>query len=274
MAMAAMTPLILSGSVGDRGTDNKPADVLAVRSRLAAIRQASEQEGIPLNGTGYIKRPVAFAMELAGPPSYPSRFGGGSQFGLTTTLDEALVEWIRQFQSLFMKFPDGIVQPGGVTAKFLSNWRVSPISTDVEWQGNLKTAWLMVSPLLPTGSYCSSGFRSPEKQKRIMDDYFLKEFARELKSKLGKRYDEIVAMTGDQRYVSMAPELKAIDQPVALPGRSLHGRGKAFDIGKGSNGEEFRNEQMKICRMVAGANSRLFSGRIIKERKCVHVEIV
>jgi len=270
MAMAALTPLILSGSVGDRGAENKPADVLAVRSRLSAIRQASQQEGIPLNGTAYIKRPVSFAMELAGAPSYAAGFGGGSRFGLTVPLDEALVEWIRQFQSLFMKFPDGIVQPGGVTAKFLSGWRISPISAGVQWQGELKTAWLMVSPLLPPGSYCSSGYRSVEKQKQIIDEMFLTTYVLELKGKLGKRFDDIVAMTGDPRYVAMVPELRAIGQKVALPGRSPHQRGKAFDIGGPSDAE-----QVRVCKMVAGANPRLFNGQAYKERNgCVHVEIV
>ena len=92
----------------------------------------------------------------------------------------------------------------------------------------------------------------------------------ELKGKLGKRFDDIVSMTGDPRYVAMVAELRAIGQTVVVPGRSPHQRGKAFDIGGPSDAE-----QVRVCKMVAGANPRLFNGGAYKERTgCVHVGIV
>lgn len=188
----------------------------------------------------------------------------------TGGLDEVALDWLLEFQSLFMRIPDGSVVPGGITAKFMSSWSVSPINSNVEWQGQLKSAWLMVSPLLPPGSYCSSGYRSADAQKRIIDEMFLGKYAAELRSKLGTRYATITALTGDARYIAMVPELRAIKQAVALPGRSPHQKGKAFDIGGPDDAG-----QIKVCKMVSAANVTLFSGFILRERNgCVHVEIV
>jgi hypothetical protein len=272
MAIATTAPLVLSGTVG-RNAANRPGDVAAVQAKLAAIRQTSTREGIPLHGVSYVPRvsrgPVPFAPELAGAPNRGPGAGSQSQLGLVETLDETTVEWIRQFQSLFLRMPDGVIQPGGVTAKLLSGWSISPIDTGVNWQGELKTAWLMVSPLLPPNSRCTSAYRSAEEQKQIIDRMFLTTYVLELKVKLAARYTAIVAMTGDARYAAMVTELRGIGQAVALPGRSPHQRGKAFDIGGPDDAE-----QVKLCKMVAGANARLFSGKILKERNgCVHVEI-
>ena len=272
MPLATTAPLTLSGSVGRPGA-NRPADVQAVQAKLRAIRQASTREGIPLHSTSYVprvRRPVPFAIEMFGVPNHAPGFGTNGQNGRADALDETTLEWIRQFQSLFLRLPDGVIQPGGVTAKLLSSWSISPIDTGVQWQGVLKTAWLMVSPLLPAQSRCTSAYRSAEEQKQIIDRMFLATYVLELKVKLGARYTAIVAMTGDARYAAMVSELRGIGQQVALPGRSPHQKGKAFDIG-GPNDAE----QVKICTMVAHANASLFSGRILKERNgCVHVEVV
>ena len=274
MPIATSKPFVLGGTVGGKGAVNKPADVATVHAKLLAIREVSTREGIPLHGVHYIPWPrkiprlAALAAEVVG----ASAHGGAGSTGpveLADALDDVTLEWIVQFQSLFMRAPDGLVVPGGATAKFLAGWSVSAIEPGVVWQGRLKEAWLRVSPLLPPQSRCTSAYRSADDQKRIIDRMFLTTYASELERELGARYAAVTALTGDVRYASMVTELRAIGQAVAMPGRSPHQRGKAFDIGGPSDAE-----QVRVCRMVIAANATLFSGRVLRERNgCVHVEI-
>lgn len=274
MPIATDKPFVLGGTVGGKGAANKPSDVAAVHAKLSAIREASTREGIPLHGVQYIPWPhrmprlAALAMEVVGASAHNGANGNGAVE--PNALDDMILDWIFQFQSLFMRAPDGLVVPGGTTAKFLAGWSVSAIEPGVVWQGRLKEAWLRVSPLLPPHSRCTSAYRSADDQKRIIDRMFLTTYAAELRGRLGARYAAIAALAGDVRYASMVTELRAIGQAVAMPGRSPHKRGKAFDIGGPGDAE-----QVRVCRMVAAANSMLFSGRILRERNgCVHVEIV
>jgi D-alanyl-D-alanine carboxypeptidase len=274
MPIATAKPFVLGGSVGGKGATNKPSDVATVHAKLLAIRESSTREGIPLHGIQYIPWPrkmpglAALAMQVAGASTHSG--ANGNSPAEPNGLDDVTLDWIVQFQSLFMRAPDGLVVPGGTTAKFLAGWSVSAIEPGVVWQGRLKEAWLRVSPLLPPQSRCTSAYRSADDQKRIIDRMFLTTYAVELRGRLGARYAAIVALTGDVRYASMVTELRAIGQAVAMPGRSPHQRGKAFDIGGPSDAE-----QVRVCRMVAAANSMLFSGRVLRERNgCVHVEIV
>ncbi len=65
--------------------------------------------------------------------------------------------------------------------------------------------------------------------------------------------------------------VRAIGQAIAAPGRSMHQKGKAFDIGGPSS---IDMEQVRVAKMVAGANPDIFSGKVLHERNgCVHVEI-
>src|SRR5262245_17549787 len=253
MPAASIQSFTLSSSVGRPSAANKPADVAAVHAKLLAIREASAREGIPLHGALYIPWPHKLPMlsVLAA-----QVIGGNGALAPPGTPHDVTLDWILQFQSLFMHRPDGMITPGSVTAKFLAGWSISPIDPGVIWQGRLKTAWLTVSPLLPPRSRCTSAWRSADDQKRIIDRMFLTTYAGELKPRLGTRYAAIVALTGDVRYAAMVPELRGIGQAVAMPGRSPHQKGKAFDIGGPSDAE-----QVRVCRMVAAANATLFSGK-------------
>jgi hypothetical protein len=274
MPIATSNPFVLGGTVGGKGAANKPADVATVHANLLAIREVSAREGIPLHGVHYIPWPrkiprlAALAAEVVG----ASAHGGNGSTGPVepaNALDDVTLEWIIQFQSLFMRAPNGLVVPGGTTAKFLAAWSVSAIDPGVVWQGRLKEAWLRVSPLLPPQSRCTSAYRSADDQKRIIDRMFLTTYAAELRLRLAARYAAITALAGDVRYASMVTELRAIGQAVAMPGRSPHQRGKAFDIGGPSDAE-----QVRVCRMVIAANATLYSGRVLRERNgCVHDEI-
>jgi hypothetical protein len=253
MAISTST-LGLTGSVGAGGA-NREADVLAIQGCLQEIREMSFRGGIALRR--------------------PDFAGGGSRSEIsrapTGVCDDITIDWIKDFQSLFLRLPDGVVEPDGQTQKLIARWAISPIDGGVQWHGNLRQAWNMLSPLLPVGSRCTSAYRSADDQRRIIDDMFTKKYATELRNRMGARHAETVKATGDGRYQTMVKELRALGQAVALPGHSPHQRGKAIDIGGPST---IDNEQVRIAKLVAQANPGLFSGKILKERNgCVHVEL-
>ncbi|HKU95423.1 MAG TPA: D-alanyl-D-alanine carboxypeptidase family protein [Vineibacter sp.] len=255
MPSVKLPPLFLSGSVGVGGA-NRPTDVKAVQNRLQYVREQSVRQSIPL------RRPDYAGMGSRG---MTSRIADGA-------CDEITVGWIKEFQSIFLRNPDGQISPGGHTSRFLSRWEPRPISSKVVWTGRLGEAWLLMSPLLPEGSRCTSAYRSVDDQKRVIDNMFKDTYGSELKAKLGvATYDAILASTDDKRYPRMVKELRGLGQDVATPGTSPHQFGKAIDIG---GPKEIDDEQVRVARMVGTANNALFSGKILKERNgCVHVEI-
>lgn len=274
MPIANTTPFTISASVGKKAA-NKADDVAAVFQRLSAIRDTSVREGIPLRGISYpdtsgLRAHVPFSNELAGPPTVGFWNRDKPDYELKGAIDEGTIRWIMDFQSIFMKVPDGLIMPGGRTATFLANWSVKPVESDVRWHGQLKTAWLLVSPFLPEGSYCSSGYRTTEEQRALLVRFYTVGLAKVLKAKLGEQYDEILKLTGSARDVAMHREVNAAGQQIALPGRSLHESGRAFDVGGLQDAE-----QIRIAKLIGAANRSLLSGRVILERNsCVHVELV
>lgn len=255
MPSVKLPPLFLSGSVGVGGA-NRPTDVKAVQYRLQYIREQSTRQAIPL------RRPDYAGLGNRG---MTSRIADG-------TCDEITVGWIKEFQSIFLRNPDGQISPAGHTTRFLSRWAPRPISEKVVWTGRLGEAWLLLSPLLPEGSRRTSAYRSVDDQKRVIDNMFKGTYAAELKAKLGiPTYDAILADSDNKRYPRMVKELRGLGQDVATPGTSPHQFGQAIDIG---GPKEIDDEQVRVARMVGAANSALFSGKILKERNgCVHVEI-
>lgn len=254
MPSAKASPCALLFSVGVGGV-NRAEDVKAVQARLQYVREQSKFNDVPLR---------RFAYPGIGGRGEISRMPNG-------VCDEITIGWIKEFQSHYLKAPDGLISPGGTTNKFLSNWALKDIQSDVKWSGQiLKTAWLTLSPLLPEGSVCKSAYRTAEDQKAIIDAFWTGRYATELKQKLGSRYDEISALTGDARYRAMVPQLKAIGQAVAMPGTSRHQFGKAIDIGGPPDAE-----QIRVVTLVGKAQSTLFNlSQLLLERNgCVHVEI-
>src|SRR5262245_4552924 len=112
MPAASTQPFTLGSSVGGPGAANKPADVAAVHAKLLAIREASAREGIPLHGALYIPWPRRMPMlsTLA-----TQVVGGNGALAPPGTLHDVTLDWILQFQSLFMHRPDGMVTPGSAT---------------------------------------------------------------------------------------------------------------------------------------------------------------
>ena len=228
-----MNALTLSQPVG-KNCPNQPNDVKAVRERLAEI------EKIP---TG----------------SWDGKF------------NDIILEGIHGVQRHFMIRPDGVIKVKGPTHNFLNAWMVKPISPGVKLPGDLKTAWDWVNPLLPEGSFCSSGFRTPVEQRRILHGYFLNTYRNQIIAKYGERkYNRVKAdlMGNEQQVLAM---VRGVGQPIAAPGKSMHQLGKAIDIG-GPNTIDKR--QVEIVTLIAHAHFDLFSGKVLKERNgCVHFEI-
>src|SRR5215510_9627595 len=103
MASVAIAPCNILFAVGV-GAPNKPQDITAVQQRLQYIRDQSKMNGVPLRRFGY--------AGLGGRGEI-SRMPNGR-------CDEITVGWIKEFQSHFLKEPDGSISPGGTTNKFLS----------------------------------------------------------------------------------------------------------------------------------------------------------
>lgn len=192
----------------------------------------------------------------------------------TGSVDDATLEAIWDFQDHFMLTPDGVISPNGRSVRFLNSWSEKTIGHGVNLSvGRLREAWNLVNPLLPKYSYCSSGFRSADEQRRLLQGRF-KTFK-----------NEIVAKYGSQKYDDAAKDLlknekdvhamvNGIGQTIAMPGKSKHQSGKAIDLGGSSVHSEIKIQQIEIVKLVARANPDQLSGFVIPERNgCVHFEL-
>lgn len=187
-------------------------------------------------------------------------------------LDDIIMQGIIDAQRHFMLVPDGVISVGGKTQGFLANWKNKPISAGVQLPGRLREAWDWVDPLLPDGSYCSSGYRSADDQRRILHNFFLNTYRTQIIAKYGQAaYDAAKAdlRANEAKVLEM---VRGVGQAIAAPGSSMHQKGKAIDIGGPS---AIDNKQVETVRLVAKAHPDLYSGKILKERNgCVHFEIV
>jgi hypothetical protein len=187
------------------------------------------------------------------------------------SMDATLLEGIIDVQRHFARIPDGAISVGGQTQAFLSSWKEKPVSPGVQLPGRLKEAWDWVNPVLPEGSYCSSGFRSADEQRRILHNFYLNTYRSQIVAKYGqKKYDEVKSnlTRNEEDVLSM---VRAIGQAIAAPGKSMHQQGKAVDIGGPS---ALDAKQVEVVTLVARAHPDLFSGKVLKERNgCVHFEI-
>lgn len=187
-------------------------------------------------------------------------------------LDDETIAAIVSLQRHFMRGPDGVVSPGGVTVKWLNVWKPKAIKPEARMtNAKLREAWALVSPLLPTGSYCSSGYRTKEKQREILHEYFFEKKRAEILAMCGKaEYDALTAnpVAKEHRVVEL---VRAVGIHIAAPGRSQHERFKAIDIGGGAS---LQNAQAAVIRMVAKANPKILSGYIkVESEQCVHFEL-
>lgn len=181
------------------------------------------------------------------------------------------IQAIESVQKHFMRKPDKIIDPKGRTMFFLNRWSIKPVNSGVDLRGNLKKAWDLLNPLLPPSSKCTSGYRSPEKQRQILHHFFSKTYKRRIIAKYGlQAYNEVWADKRD-READILKMVRGIGQAIAAPGKSMHQKGRAFDIGGPSSIDP---EQVRIAKIVAAANPDIFTGKVLQERNgCVHVEI-
>ncbi|MGH2550636.1 MAG: D-alanyl-D-alanine carboxypeptidase family protein [Thermomicrobiales bacterium] len=190
---------------------------------------------------------------------------------VTGRCDSDTVAAILEFQAAFVSKPDGLISANGQTLKMLNRWSIKQVGAGVDLRGNLRKAWDVVNPFLPDGSYCSSGYRSAEDQRRILHKFYSTTYKPQIVKKYGAAEYTTVwtnRLVQESRVLEM---VRGVGQAIAAPGRSMHQQGRAVDIG---GPDAIDAEQKKIVEMVAQANPTLFSGMVLKERNgCVHFEI-
>jgi hypothetical protein len=228
-----MQLLILSQAVG-RNAPNRPADVMNLHRVLMTIGKI---------------------------PCYRS----------TGQIDAEIVKGIEAVQRHFMLRPDGVVSPLGPTRSALERWSDKPVSPGVQLVGRLREAWEWVSPLLPEGSYCSSGFRSAEDQRRILHKFFTDTYRKAIITKYSQSAYDLAASNLIANEAKVLEMVRGVGQAIAAPGKSMHQQGRAVDIGGPSTIDPLQVEAVKA---VARAHPELFTGTVLKERNgCVHFEI-
>jgi len=228
-----MSTLVISKAVGQR-SPNDPKDVKAVAAALIKIGKID------------------------------------GRYASDGTLDKVVQEAINDTQWHWMANPDGIISVNGRTQKFINAWQIKQVSAGVVFNNrSLQEAWDLVNPILPRGSYCTSAYRSTERQRAILQAFFTGRYKAEIvRTYTQKVYDEVAKdmLANEAKIVEM---VRSTRQAIAAPGTSMHERGKAIDLGGASPAA-----QIEIVKLVAKAHSRLFSGKVLKERNgCVHFEI-
>lgn len=186
--------------------------------------------------------------------------------------DKVISQGIFDTQRHWMATPDVMIEVGGKTHKFMQSWKAKVIAPGVQLPGRLQEAWDLVSPLLPEGSYCSSGYRSEEAQRRILHEFFTSTFRPQIIAKYTQKVYDAVSVDlifYEQKVLEM---VRGVGQAIAAPGQSPHQLGKAVDIGGPPSIDQL---QVEIVSLVARAHVDLFSANTpLKERDgCVHFEI-
>lgn len=185
----------------------------------------------------------------------------------SATLEEAIMA----FQAIFLGEPDGRIDVNGNSHKFLDRWQKKQVKGAVLLPGNLLRGWTLLNPILPAGAYCTSGYRSTDDQRRILNDFYAGKYKDQIVQSYGQdKYDGALAMAeGQEKDRKMTEMVRSTGQKIAVPGTSPHELGKAFDIGGPQDAE-----QARTARMVAKANPDVFNGRVLVETNgCVHVEV-
>lgn len=212
------------------------------------------------NTAGDIRSVAVALMEI---DKIPRSYQINGSYG--DVLDKAIVST----QHHWMRNPDAVISPGGATQTYIQSWSVKSIDAGVELTRDLRAAWDLVSPLLPRGSRCTSGYRSAEKQRQILHSFFLSKYKAEILKKIGQaEYSELSKnlLAKEARVLEL---VRGCGQAIAAPGQSKHQQGKAVDM----TGPSIQRI-VDTTKVVARANPDIFTGKVIKERNgCVHFEI-
>ena len=200
-------------------------------------------------------------MEIAKIPCYEC----------TGAMDDVILNGILSVQGHFMRNPDGVISVDGRTHEFLKVWSEKPVRSGAQLPGRLTEAWSLVNPLLPDGSACTSGYRSPQDQRRILHNFFLQEYRVAIIKKYGAAAYDAACKNLTQNEQQVLDMVRGVGQQIATPGKSRHQQGKAVDVGGPSLIDQ---KQVDVIKLVAHAHPNLFSTTILKERNgCVHFEI-
>ncbi|MCB2078281.1 MAG: D-alanyl-D-alanine carboxypeptidase family protein [Novosphingobium sp.] len=248
---------------------NRPDDVERLTARLVKIGKLSPKHAMSYERREYMN----FLPNTGGPQQCyaPAPMPMGMTPARVPGLSDALVAAIISVQNHFMLRPDVIISSGGTTARYLGNWEVKTIAKNVQLPGRLREAWDLVNPLLPKGSYCSSGYRSSERQRELLHNFFNVTYKADIIAKYGQAAYDAAATNLVANEAKVLEMVRGVGQAIATPGRSAHQQSKAIDVGGPST---IDNEQVKVIAQVARANPHLLSGKVLKERNgCVHFEI-
>lgn len=251
------------------GQPNLPHDVERLETMLVRIGKLLPKNFGDISGQQCTAMPVWQQFSFTYMPNANPVMQSTSE---DPKLDSDTLQAIYSVQNHFMAVPDGIISPGGMTDTFIRNWEVKPVNAGVDLRDRLQEAWDLVNPLLPAGSSCTSGYRSAEKQRQLLHNFFLNTYRLAIITQYGQAaYDAAAAnlIANEDKVLEM---VRGVGQAIAKPGTSAHQKGKAIDIGGPSTIDD---EQVRIVRLVAKANPQLLSGKVLKERNgCVHYEIV
>lgn len=210
----------------------------------------------------------------------------------TGQLDPATIQSVAQYQKDAGISSDGQAGGGTLTKMFGGDVRLiaksPPIIVDNEGHERLEggkvvltqkiaDAWDILEPELPAGTRVTSGYRPWEHQAEIMRDYFEQKkpdlIANNVfteaswQETMDKRnYKEMQNALGDQRFGMKK-------YAVAMPGRSKHQSGTAFDICDGVGLGELNT----LVHDFAAKNARfgkMFEKTILEwNNGCVHIEV-
>jgi len=147
--------------------------------------------------------------------------------------------------------------------------------------GNEKTLWDKISkvwnalsPYLPADSYMTSGYRSPEGQRKILHNWYNKKYKTLIVKKYGektwKKYHDMQGVKDAVADPEMCKMVKgATSQLIAVPGRSAHQRGCAIDIGGKADSQQIA----ALLWYYAEFTSKNHVTKILPERNgCLHIE--
>ena len=260
----------LSNSVGVGGK-NISADVTAVQQRLKDL-------GYPVNN-------------------------------VTGKIDSDTIKSIRMFQATLIDvdhlvkkhkevhLPDGLIDKGKATEKSLfdhgakkysppAKGKVKPVDKKPLDKKNAATGslietwkiilgrWETISPYLPDGSTMTSGYRTADDQREILQLWFNHTYKEEIIEKYSqKEWDKYKAMQGvddakaDRAMVDMV--IEATGQLIALPGNSPHQHGKAIDIGGPADAEQVK--ALLWCH-AEFAEMKIVTKILPERNKCIHFE--
>lgn len=259
----------LTSSVGLKGVNN-PVDIKNVKKKLKAL--------------GY---PIDIMDEKCEPETIKA-----IQFYQVELMD--IASKVKGYEA--PSFPDGLILKGSTAEKrlfgsdapkytFYSKGSVKAVAQEVQTKitdanGSLKktwdtlqSKWNFISVYLPNDSIWTSGYRSSEDQRSLLQKWYNEKYKTQIIAKYSekewKKYNEMQGVDDAKADPEMVKMIKgAAKQLIAVPGRSAHEKGLALDVGGTPD-----VEQVKALLWMSVALDDVVITKILPERNgCIHFE--